>query len=146
MNAQSAAWNNPPPSYTQATAPGAYHQAPPNYYSAPQTMYGWMPPSYNFPAPQAGTIFINDAPPPYPGMAPQGQYYQQPPAANGFGYPQQEYAAYPPQQPPMTAAPPAGFAYPPQNGYAYANGNQAFVPASASAPPPTYDEASKKTN
>lgn len=57
------------------------------------------------------------------------------PGVNGWQNP-----GYPQQGPPA-----AGFAYPPQNGYAYANGNQAFVPAAASAPP-SYDEASKKTN
>jgi hypothetical protein len=136
----------------------------------------------------AGTIFINDAPPPYPGMTPsapqqqQGGYaqgplqqgngfrqqqnggyaapphmnggYAAPPHMNG-GYPQQQgaptqgYGGYPPQGQafggyPQSGAPQGvGFMYPQQNGYAFANGNQAFVPSSA---PPAYDEASKKTN
>jgi len=136
MNGQSAAWNTPPPSYTQATAPGAY-QAPPAYYSAPQNTYGWMPPSYNFPAPEAGTIYVFDQPPPYPGMAPQGP----PPQAPGYGYPPTQGYGY-------GAPPAAGFSCPPpQNGFAYANGNQAFVPPPTSASaPPSYDEANKKNN
>lgn len=83
---------------------------------------------------------MNDAPPPYPGMGPQqpqAQFYQAPPAANGLAYPQQPGFAYP-------HVLPAGFVYQQEPGYAYANGNQAYVPASA--PPPTYDEASKKFN
>jgi hypothetical protein len=52
MSSQNPAWNAPPPSYNQATTGGAFHEAPPNYYNTPGNMYGWMPPAYNFPAPE----------------------------------------------------------------------------------------------
>jgi len=130
----------------------------------------------------AGSIFINDAPPPYPGMTPSAPPPQQngygvppqngygAPPQNGFGvgpqptgymeqqqpfinagYPQQQQGPPPPGGYPQQQgfggypqAPGPGFMYPPpQNGYAFANGNQAFVPTAA---PPPYDESMKKNN
>jgi len=184
MNAQSQYWNNPPPSYSTATAPNSgFMPAPASYYSAPSNYYGWMPPAYNFPPPAAGTVYMSDAPPPYPGISvPQNQGFQQPgfqqqgfqqpgfqqpgfqqqsPENQGFYPPQQngfhgaQPAAYPqqqmyPQQPysqpgmyPQQASAAPGYFPPGQNGFAYANGTQAFVPTSA---PPPYDFANKKND
>lgn len=160
MNAQSQYWNNPPPSYTTATAPGSgFMPAPASCYNTPTNYYGWMPPAYNFPAPAAGTVYMTDAPPPYPGIG--GAPQQQPAMNPGFngqqtnGFYAAPQAAYPtqqayPQQPyaqpgfyPQQGAAAPGFYPPGQNGFAYANGTQAFVPTSA---PPPYDFANKKND
>ncbi|ODM92222.1 Postacrosomal sheath WW domain-binding protein [Orchesella cincta] len=117
MTSQNTFWNTPPPSYSAATAPNSpYQQAPPSYYAAPNSYYGWAPPAYNFPPPEAGTVFVSEAPPPYPGIGGQGQmpqqqpYYQQQPAANPYGA-----AGYAPPQSPQNA----GYPYPPQQTGAY---------------------------
>src|SRR5271154_3058466 len=148
---------------------------------------------------KAGTVYMTEAPPPYPGMGGELGMQQQSPLTQGFiqpqspinpgfmpqqqqngfmpqqqqngfmpqqqqngfmpqqqnGYYAPQQAAYPqqqayPQQPmaatgiyPQQGAPAPGFYPPGQNGFAYANGNQAFVPSSA---PPPYDFANKKND
>jgi len=122
---ENPAWSAPPPDYTTA----ASMPAPSYYYSAPGNYYGWNPPAYNFPAPEAGTVYVMEAPPPYPGFGfgPPGAMNQQGPPMQGsngnMGFVNQQQPYYPP-----SGAPPP-----------YANGYQAPPPPyqaqAASAPP-----------
>jgi len=58
--------NDAPPPYSP---PQQWYAAPDAYYTVPQAnYYGWNPPAYNFPPPPSNTIFVADAPPPYPGI------------------------------------------------------------------------------
>jgi len=180
VNPQNSYWNTPPPSYSAATTPGAYMPAPPSYYNTPNSYYGWMPPAYNFPAPDQGTVYVAEAPPPYPGIgSPTGTPGGAPPMGFGGapggtpqmgfggapgGAPQMGFGGAPPGGAPQTgfggpapgSALGGGFANPSygqqaafnpyvdnMNGFAHANGNQAYVPMEEK--PPTYDAASKKT-
>lgn len=75
-----AAADSPPP-YCAPT--GAWHQAPPPAYSMnPQGYYGWIPATQAFPnGPPPNTVFMNDQPPPYPGLVVPGsqpsEYYME---------------------------------------------------------------------
>jgi len=135
-------WNAPPPAYS--TVAGTPMPAPSSYYAPPaNNYYGWMPPAYSFPSPEAGTVYVMEAPPPYPGL---GQ-----PAPAGAYPPQGQFGAGA-----LPTAPPGGI-YQPQgqfvagtnigfvpqgqpNQYAYANGNTAF------APPPPYNTVGDANN
>jgi len=101
-----------PPAYTPPA--GAYFSAPPSYYSYSGTDYhGVHLPTEAFPnAPEPGTVFMYEAPPPYGGIAPpqaQQQNQQngagnakaaealgQQPAAAGAYYNADPYATKPP--------------------------------------------------
>jgi hypothetical protein len=100
-----------PPPY-EAIAAG-YDVAPPYYYDAPPKggVYGWAPPYKEFPErPEANTVYMMSAPPPYPGIG-------------GYGAPSAPFAV-----------PADGYYYlrPAEPGFADPSTNVAFVPA---APP-----------
>jgi hypothetical protein len=130
MSGAQAAWAAPPPAYFDVA--GGAMPAPPMYYNQPANYYGWAPPAYNFPPPEAGSVFISEAPPPYPGIGGFGAYPQQP------AYAPQNPGAYPSQPPPAyTPNPAAGAGYPyppasapnnPTSGMANGNGNIGFYP------------------
>lgn len=120
-----------PPAY------GNYYPAPPPAYAPPSDpYYAWVP-YQTFPtAPPENTVYVMEAPPPYPGIVPDTAPY--PPTSNAHdakakeaaasayynpAYPHNMYASAPPL--------PAGFGGPPN---------------SAHEPPPSYDQASKKTD
>ncbi|RXG59875.1 WW domain-binding protein 2 [Armadillidium vulgare] len=85
------AWREAPPPYTPPTCP--YNYAPPPAYAPPQAgYYGWVPPTTTFPErPPNDGVYMYEAPPPYPGLSPQGAY---PPQSNGYAPP----AGYPGNQ------------------------------------------------
>ncbi|XP_017779187.1 PREDICTED: WW domain-binding protein 2 isoform X2 [Nicrophorus vespilloides] len=92
-----------------------YAAPPPAYAPPPQGYYGWVPPTQAFPdQPPSNSVFMTDAPPPYPGInMPQsgpGNFQQPPPYSQG-GYPQMQ-GGYQPQ---AGYQPQPGF--PPQGGY-----------------------------
>jgi len=154
---------NPPAYYP--TMSSNYYQAPPPAYAPPSgPNYGFIP--YDtFPnAPPANSVFMTDAPPPYPGIDPNPPAYARPtaPAANGYsnmppGFDPNnpshisknaeaqasmgaQNAYYDPNNPhnvymPNYGAPPA---------YGAMNGNQQ-PPDYANHAPPSYDSINKKS-
>merc|ERR1712130_989622 len=57
-----------PPPYTPPTS-GWYAAPPPAYSANPAGYGGWVPPTHVFPdQPPANTVYMTDAPPPYPGI------------------------------------------------------------------------------
>lgn len=66
--------NAPPPPYTAPT--GDFYPAPaPAYAPNPSGYYGWIPHSQEFPnQPPPDGVFMNDNPPPYPGIVPPPSY------------------------------------------------------------------------
>ena len=68
MASRNVGVNDAPPPYTPPTS--AWYAAPPPAYSAnPAGYQGWVPPTHVFPdAPPANSVFMTDAPPPYPGI------------------------------------------------------------------------------
>ncbi|KAF5269593.1 hypothetical protein FQR65_LT05931 [Abscondita terminalis] len=129
----------PPPYVAPETQ---WYQAPPPAYGpSPDGYYGWMPPTQTFPSPPpSNSVFMTDAPPPYPGI---NSAYQPPPgygapppgySPQAGGYPQQGFVApqqgfsqqpgYPQQGfTPQQGYPQQGFA--PQPGY---QGQQGYGP------------------
>jgi len=99
VNANNQMWNTPPPDYAAATATAM--PAPMNAYAPAQNYYGWTAPNYNFPPPEAGTIYVMEAPPPYPGIGASQPGFTMPPQP---AYAPQAYAngnqAFMPQPPP----------------------------------------------
>jgi hypothetical protein len=101
-----APFDEPPP-YEAAAA--GYDVAPPAYYEAPPQagMYGWLPPYQAFPErPEANSVYMMNAPPPYPGIG---------------GY------ATAPSAPAAGAA--NGYQRPPEPGFVDPTTNVAFIPA-----------------
>jgi hypothetical protein len=156
-----------PPAYYPPPPNAGYYAAPPPAYSPPQNShYSWVPYDTFPTAPPAQSVYMTEAPPPYPGVDPSMAY----PPPN---------AAYPP---PNAAYPPPNAAYPPQQyGGAYSqpsapvndydakaqeaaasayydpsNTHNFYAPAANSmappaygfntGPPPSYNEAQKKQN
>jgi len=119
-----------PPPYTAPSGPW-YAAPPPAYTPNPQGYMGWVPPTNVFPEqPPPNSVYMTDAPPPYPGIN-----------GNFGGY------VPPPQTQPQGAA--GGFAPPPvQTGYYDPNAPQmGFVPPPTNVElPPSYDESEKKKN
>ncbi|CAJ0609198.1 unnamed protein product [Cylicocyclus nassatus] len=76
--ARSAPLFSPPP-YTPMNFPAPYYSAPPNYYTpAGGDFNGFQAPTNVFPEkPQAGNVYMYEAPPPYPGIG------QNPPVPTG---------------------------------------------------------------
>ncbi|XP_076450371.1 WW domain-binding protein 2-like [Babylonia areolata] len=122
-----------PPPYTAAT--GNIYAAPPPAYSPPQDPhFAWVP-YQTFPtAPPNNSVYMTEAPPPYPGINPDMAPY--PPnghdakakeaAASGYFNPANPHTMYASAPPP-----PNDYAAPPYQGF---------------EPPPAYDQATKKTN
>ncbi|KAB7500569.1 WW domain-binding protein 2 [Armadillidium nasatum] len=140
------AWREAPPPYTPPTCP--YNYAPPPAYAPPQAgYYGWVPPTTTFPErPPNDGVYMYEAPPPYPGLSPQGAY---PPQSNGYAPP----AGYPGNQGPGAI----GFSIPDshpkaqeanQSAYYDPNNPQyAYVPPPAYSPTaPSYNDVNKKTD
>jgi len=139
-----------PPAYSPPS--GNYYQAPPPAYAPPTGQeYNFVPTSVFPDQPPANSVYMSEAPPPYPGIGPpmpqpypqqQGYPPQQqgyPPQQNGAAgyppqpqYPQQNGGGYPPQQAP--GYPPAG--YPPQQQAGYQQGP---APGYSAQPPAYYD-------
>ncbi|KAK6036404.1 GRAM domain protein [Cooperia oncophora] len=61
---------NAPPAY--APPCGDFYAAPPDYYAPSSDGHnGFLPPTHAFPdRPQSNTVFMREAPPPYPGIGP----------------------------------------------------------------------------
>ncbi|XP_076064726.1 WW domain binding protein 2 [Oratosquilla oratoria] len=115
-----------PPPYTAPSAPMG--PAPPPAYAPPAGgYYGWVPPTGAFPdRPDSNAVYMYEAPPPYPGIMGQSGYA----AAGTFATPA-EAKAYEAAQ----------SAY-----YDPSKPQYAFVPPPAySESPPTYSEATKKS-
>jgi len=95
---------NAPPMY--APPAGSFFAAPPAYYTAPGGQYnGFQAPVQSFPdQPPAGSVFMYEQPPPYPGIGPD----QTPHPVNNQG----GSAAYPNLNG-MASAPPDPYAPPP---------------------------------
>jgi len=137
---------NPPP-YSPPPSSG-YHAAPPPAYEPPRNShYSWVPYDTFPTAPPAQSIYMSEAPPPYPGVDPN-MAYPPPPTA----YPQNA----PPSAPMMNghdakAQEAAASAY-----YDPSNTHNFYAPAAqATAPPaygfntgapPSYYDAEKKSN
>jgi len=117
-----------PPPYTPPTS-GWYAAPPPAYSANPAGYGGWVPPTHVFPdQPPANTVYMTDAPPPYPGINGNNGYST---GGTGGGWTN-----------PNTAA-----AQPVQTGYYDpSNPGQAYVPPPAyyNEPPPGYDHQAKK--
>ncbi|XP_041362501.1 WW domain-binding protein 2-like [Gigantopelta aegis] len=128
---QLAMRNRPPQPPVYSPPVGNIYQAPPPAYEAPHTpYYDWVP--YNtFPtAPPPNYVYTMEAPPPYPGVDPNMTPYP-PPQANGSASDAKAREA---------------------NASAYynpANPHNVYMPAPTAPPfepPPSYDQATKKTN
>ncbi|KAL3876716.1 hypothetical protein ACJMK2_034518 [Sinanodonta woodiana] len=118
---------NAPPAYTPPQGP--FYQAPPPAYSAPHTeYYAWVP-YQTFPtAPPASSVYMTEAPPPYPGIDPNFTPYPPPPQQNG----------YPPNSKASEAAAASSAYYNPSYPH------NVYMPSAP--PPPSYDEVTKKYN
>jgi len=142
--------NDAPPPYTPPSSD--WYAAPPPAYSANPAGYsGWVPPTHVFPdMPPANSVYMTDAPPPYPGINGNNGYSSG--AAGGWVAPgaaatQQNGAPGP--QAGMTsaerkAAEAAGTL---QTGYYDPNNpGQAYVPPPAyyNEPPPSYSQQGNK--
>lgn len=147
-------FDNPPP-YTPPQS-NYYAAPPPAYSAAPNGYYGWMPPTQAFPQqPPANSVFMTDAPPPYPGIVPGSTSFsvpqQQPQSQQhagfqipGFEQQQQQPQQYPPgSQNPYAQTPIYQFQntgqYPSYSqGYVhgYAQSNPAFPQGNAGFVPP----------
>jgi len=139
-----------PPPYTPPTS--AWYAAPPPAYTAnPAGYQGWVPPTHVFPdAPPPNSVYMTDAPPPYPGINGFNGYTngaQGTGGAGGFSMPTQTSSAdskaaeaaqvqvgyYDPNNPQYVYAPNA----PPPS-------NFATPPSYQDNPPPYSDDARKK--
>lgn len=80
--------NDQPPPYTAPTS-GWYAAPPPAYTANPNGYQGWVPPTHVFPdSPPANSVYMTDAPPPYPGINGFNGYSNGAPgAAGGFVQP-----------------------------------------------------------
>jgi len=141
-----------PPPYTPPTS--AWYAAPPPAYTAnPNGYQGWVPPTHVFPdAPPANSVYMTDAPPPYPGINGFNGYNNAaagPPGGGGFMVNGQPAAAAANGQTQMSSAErKAAEAAQVQVGYYDPNNPQyAYVPPPAyQEAPPTYDASQKKND
>jgi len=134
-----------PPPYTPPTS-GWYAAPPPAYSANPAGYGGWVPPTHVFPdQPPADTVYMTDAPPPYPGIN-GNQGYSSGGAGAGGGWTAPAGASN------MTSAQRKeaeanGSAAQVQNGYYDPNNPHfAYVPPAYNEPPPSYGEANKKND
>jgi len=134
--AQMASRNRPanPPPYGPPPPMNSYPPAPPPAYQMPaNSHYAWVP-YQTFPnAPPAQSVYMHEAPPPYPGVNP-APAYPQGPTMNSHDAKAAEAAAsayYDPAAPQAMYAPQASA--PPAYGF-------------TAGPPPCYSEAEKKQN
>jgi len=140
-----------PPPYTPPNSD--WYAAPPPAYSANPAGYGgWVPPTHVFPdMPPANSVYMTDAPPPYPGINGNNGYSTNggagAGAAGGWTLPNQQNGSQ------MTsaerkAAEAAQSAQTVQTGYYDPNNpGQAYVPPpSYYDPPPSYNDQHNKKN
>eukprot|EP00088_Acartia_fossae_P017787 TRINITY_DN2018_c0_g5_i1.p1 TRINITY_DN2018_c0_g5~~TRINITY_DN2018_c0_g5_i1.p1 ORF type:complete len:259 (-),score=74.72 TRINITY_DN2018_c0_g5_i1:302-1078(-) len=110
--------NDPPPPYTPPTS--GWYAAPPPAYAPPAEGYqGWVPPTHVFPdQPPANTVFMTDAPPPYPGITGYQGYSTGAaggmiqPQANGQQPAQVQVGYYDPNNPQFAYVPPPAYQEP----------------------------------
>lgn len=130
-----------PPPYSPPT--GAWYAAPPPAYSAdPQGYGGWVPPTNVFTdqVPN-GTVFMTDAPPPYPGINGYTGYQQTNIGAGGFTNPSGAASGM------SSADAKAAEAAAVETGYYDPNQpNQVYLPGAGNDLPPSYDDSVKKNN
>jgi hypothetical protein len=136
MASRNVGVHDAPPPYTPPSS--AWYAAPPPAYSAPAGGYqGWVPPTHVFPDhPPANSVFMTDAPPPYPGITGFNGYSG---GAGGWQAgpppPTNQGASAPPNEHMSSADRKAAEAGQVQVGYYDPNNSQyAYVP------PPTYQE------
>lgn len=128
-----------PPPYTAPTS-GWYAAPPPAYSANPAGYGGWVPPTHVFPdQPPANTVYMTDAPPPYPGINGTQGYTSG--GAGGWTAPPSNLT--PAQRKEAEAA---ASGAPVQNGYYDPNNpNLAYVPPPAyNDLPPAYEDHNKK--
>merc|ERR1712113_139397 len=119
-----------PPPYTPPTS-GWYAAPPPAYSANPAGYGGWVPPTHVFPdQPPADTVYMTDAPPPYPGI--NGNQGYSSGGAGGWSAPSSSSGMTSAQRKEAEAN---GSAAQVQNGY-YDPNNPHF----AYVPPPAYNE------
>jgi len=138
--------NDAPPPYTPPTS-GWYAAPPPAYSANPAGYGGWVPPTHVFPdQPPANTVYMTDAPPPYPGINGYNGYsnggasagaggWSQPGAENMTSAQRKEAEANASSAPPIQT----GYYDPNNPGVAYVP-----PPAYYNEAPPSYTESSKK--
>jgi len=131
--------NDLPPAYSPPTS-GWYAAPPPAYSSNPAGYGGWVPPTHVFPdQPPANTVYMTDAPPPYPGINGHG-------GAGGWTNPSMQQSG----ATSMTSAErkAAEAASSSQTGYSDTPNGQAYAPPPAyyDEPPPSYSDTGKKNN
>jgi len=137
-----------PPPYTPPS--GNWYAAPPPAYSAsPEGYGGWVPPTNVFPdQPPPNSVFMTDAPPPYPGIngyssagyVGAGGFVQPPPLPTTGGA-QGGATGFTPNAQDAKAAEAAGL----QTGYVDPNNPQmAYLPQNDM--PPSYDDSINKKN
>jgi len=136
-----------PPPYTPPTS-GWYAAPPPAYSANPAGYGGWVPPTHVFPdQPPANTVYMTDAPPPYPGINGHNGYsnggaggWTQPPPQAGANMTSAERKA---AEAASSSAPPmqTGYYDPNNPGYAYVP-----PPAYYNEAPPSYSETGNKKN
>jgi len=126
--------NDAPPPYTPPT--GAWYAAPPPAYSAnPAGYQGWVPPTNVFPEqPAPNTVYMTDAPPPYPGINGTNGYSNG--GAGGWAVPQQGGNTHAQPRGNQMASTQVGY-YDPNNP------NVAYVPPNFNEAPPSYDESNR---
>jgi len=126
-----------PPPYV-ASQFGAWYAAPPPAYTANPNGYGgWVPPTNVFPdQPPPNTVFMTDAPPPYPGINGYSGYATNTAGAGGFTVPSGMSSAD--AKAAEAAAVETGYVNPNQP-------NTVYIP-SPSDMPPSYDDSIKKNN
>jgi len=131
-----------PPPYTPPTS-GWYAAPPPAYSANPAGYGGWVPPTHVFPdQPPADTVYMTDAPPPYPGInGNQGYSSGATGGAGGWSAPGAGAGMTAAQRKEAEAAQV-------QNGYYDPNNPQyAYVPPPAyNDLPPSYGESNKKND
>jgi len=143
--------NDAPPPYTPPSSD--WYAAPPPAYSANPAGYsGWVPPTHVFPdMPPANSVYMTDAPPPYPGINGNNGYSSGGAGAGwvlpGAAATQQNGAPQPQAQMTSAERKAAEAAGTLQTGYYDPNNpGQAYVPPPAyyNEPPPSYSQQGNK--
>lgn len=137
--------NDPPPAYTPPNSD--WYAAPPPAYSANPAGYGgWVPPTNVFTdRPPANSVYMTDAPPPYPGINGTNGYSNGAASggAGGWTAPQQNGNMSSADRKAAEAAQPVQTGY-----YDPNNPGQAYVPPPPyyNEPPPSYSDQGNKKN
>jgi len=133
---------NAPPPYTAPSGPW-YAAPPPAYTQNPSEHMGWVPPTHVFtdqPAPNS--VFMTDAPPPYPGIY---GAWAPPQGAGAMAAPQPQMNGFTSNADAKAAEAAASGTV--QTGYYDpTNPQTAYIPPGTGELPPSYDAATKKDN